>query len=235
MNIPLTPLEWTPAWRIIPSKFPPQNLFSRIADAEDYESLFELEGLTNDRLRVQRGEHRLDNHFIGPEPSSLILSAFCHPNPIGSRFSNGSYGVYYCAYELDTAVAETTYHRCQFLKATKESPGEIDMRVLLADLLGDLHDLRDLQTSQPQLFHKTDYQHSQTLGGHLKKEGSKGIVYPSVRHEGECAAVFCAHILNNCRQERHLCYVWDGQKIAQVYEKRDYSKRFKPIVSSDGD
>ena len=27
-------------------------------------------------------------------------------------------------------------------------------------------------------------------------------------------------LLSNTRQERHLCYVWDGLQIATVYEKR---------------
>jgi hypothetical protein len=27
-------------------------------------------------------------------------------------------------------------------------------------------------------------------------------------------------VLSNCRQERHLCYVWDGKAISSVYEKR---------------
>ena len=29
-----------------------------------------------------------------------------------------------------------------------------------------------------------------------------------------------ARLLSNCRQERHLCYAWDGQRINSVYEKR---------------
>lgn len=232
MKIEQSSLQWHPSWRIIPSKFPPQNLFSRIAENEDFDALFELEGLTNDRLRVQRGEHQLQKQ-LGPPASSLILSAFCHPNPIGSRFGDGSFGIYYCTEKLDTAVAETRHHRTIFLEATNEEPGEIDMRVLLADLQGELHDLRPLRKSQNQLFHKENYDHSQSLGLHLATEGAAGLVYPSVRHPGECAAVFDAQLLRNCRQERHLCYVWNGKEITQVYEKRDYSKSFSTITSSD--
>ncbi len=36
-------------------------------------------------------------------------------------------------------------------------------------------------------------------------------------------AVFRPRLLSNCRQERHLCYVWDGRKIAIIYEKRDFA------------
>ncbi len=31
---------------------------------------------------------------------------------------------------------------------------------------------------------------------------------------------FKPRLLSNCRQERHLCYVWDGGAIATIYEKR---------------
>ncbi|MFU1478403.1 RES family NAD+ phosphorylase [Roseovarius sp. C7] len=42
----------------------------------------------------------------------------------------------------------------------------------------------------------------------LRKSGSDGIVYMSVRDEGsECAAVFRARLLSNCCQEHYLCYI----------------------------
>ena len=54
----------------------------------------------------------------------------------------------------------------------------------------------------------------------MHQNGSNGIVYESVRHEGgECAAVCRPRLLSNCRQERHLCYVWDRVRIETVYEK----------------
>jgi hypothetical protein len=57
----------------------------------------------------------------------------------------------------------------------------------------------------------------------LRGSGSDGIVHQSVRHAGgECAAVFKPRLLSNCRQERHLCYVWDGQAISTIYEKKMY-------------
>ena len=37
---------------------------------------------------------------------------------------------------------------------------------------------------------------------------------------GACVAIFRPPVLSNCRQERHLCYVWDGHAITSVYEKR---------------
>ena len=47
------------------------------------------------------------------------MAAFTHLNPQGSRFSDGSYGVFYCARSRDTAIAETRYHSALFLEATR--------------------------------------------------------------------------------------------------------------------
>lgn len=44
------------------------------------------------------------------------------------RFSDGSYGVYYAANSSKAAIAETTYHRAQFYRATNEPDTRIYMR-----------------------------------------------------------------------------------------------------------
>ncbi|MDF2974655.1 MAG: uncharacterized protein K0R61_5105 [Microvirga sp.] len=47
------------------------------------------------------------------------MAPFTHLNPKGSRFSDGSYGVYYAADRLSTAIAETAHHFASF---ARESP-----------------------------------------------------------------------------------------------------------------
>ena len=92
-----TRVSWTPSWRIVPSRFPPVGLFDRIASPGDLEALFELEGLTNPRLRQELGELSLvppGRRISGPG-TTPIMAAFTHPSPQGSRFSDGSYGVFY--------------------------------------------------------------------------------------------------------------------------------------------
>ncbi len=185
--------------------------------------MIELEGMTNDRIRDEVGRIELippADRISGPGTSS-IMAAFTHPNPVGSRFSDGSYGVFYCANTLDAAIAETCHQRERFMLATRETKMGLDMRVYLTDLDGALHDIRGMQESTPELYDPDDYSAAQTLARRLRLEGSWGIVYDSVRyHSGECAAVFRPPMLSNCRQERHLCYVWDGVKISSIYEKR---------------
>ena len=74
--------------------------------------------------------------------ATLIMAAFTHLNPEGSRFSDGSYGVYYAADTLATAVAEVSHHRARFLARTAEPEIDVDLRWIQADLRQPAHDLR---------------------------------------------------------------------------------------------
>jgi hypothetical protein len=220
---PLVRVVWRPAWRIVPSRFPPIDLFERIADPADWDALIELESLTNPRLRDEVGDIALvpaAERVSGPG-ASAIMAAFTHLNPEGSRFTDGSYGVFYCTPDLETAVAETRYHRARFMLATRQPPQHLDMRVYLADLAADLHDIRGRAGRMRPVYHRADYAAGQALARRLRARGSGGIAYSSVRRPGgECAAVFRPRLLSNCRQERHLAYVWDGEAIREVYEKQ---------------
>src|SRR5690606_7738687 len=115
-------IEWKPCWRIIPSRFPPIQLFERVTDPDDLEAIFELEALTNPRLRDEAGDIRLvapQDRISGPG-TSVIMAAFTHLNPDGSRFTDGTFGVFYAAGDIETAIAETSYHRERFMRATAE-------------------------------------------------------------------------------------------------------------------
>lgn len=224
-DLPVARIEWRPCYRIVPSRFPPVGLFDAVADPDDLEAVFQIEAMTNDRLRDEVGEISLvptEDRVSGPG-TTPIMAAFTHLKPDGDRFTDGSYGVFYARQNLETAVAETKHHRIRFLEATDEPAQELDMRVYAVDLRADLHDIRGMQASIPTWYHPTRHAMSQELARGLRESGSDGIVYDSVRHDGgECAAVFRPRLLSNCRQERHLCYVWDGQTIAMIYEKKNF-------------
>lgn len=224
-DIPIARIDWRPCYRIVPSRFPPVGLYDAVADPDDLEAVFQIEAMTNDRLRDEVGEISLvppEDRVSGPG-TTPIMAAFTHLNIEGDRFTDGSYGVFYASCELETAVAETRHHRVRFMTATNEPAQELDMRVYAVDLGADLHDIRGMLKSQPAWYHPTSYAMSQELARGLRDNGSDGIVYASVRQAGgECVAVFRPRLLSNCRQERHLCYVWDGQAIAMIYEKKNF-------------
>jgi hypothetical protein len=210
-------------WRIIPSRYPPINLFERVASSEDLESIAEIENLTNDRLRAEIGELSLvakEDRITGPG-SSFIMAAFTHLNPEGSRFSDGTWGVYYASLELETSIAETKYHRENFFKYTNEGPIHLDMRVLISNINADLHDLTLKKYQNSGIYDANDYSYSQKIARSLREEGADGLYYKSVhRKEGKNVAIFKPRVLSNCLQERHLEYVWDGKEISSIFEKK---------------
>ncbi|MCA1779849.1 MAG: RES family NAD+ phosphorylase, partial [Xanthomonadaceae bacterium] len=110
--IPVRHACWRRAVRIVPSCYPPIDPFEEVADSDDLEAVFAVESLTNPRIRTQVGSLSLvpeADRISGPG-TSPIMAAFTHPNTAGSRFSPGSYGIYYAADDEQTAVAETRYH-----------------------------------------------------------------------------------------------------------------------------
>ena len=225
MATPYPPLavsevRWQPCFRVISSRFPPIHLFERVSGAEDWEALYWLESLTNPRLRDDVGEIELvprEDRIFGPG-ASVIMAPFTHLNPEGSRFADDTFGAFYAAASLDTSIAETRYHREIFLRATRERPLELDMRTYLCDVAASFHDIRGKRDRMPDIYDPDSYVASQKLARSLKLAGSNGVVFDSVRHSGgQCLAVYRPRLIQNCRQGTHLRYVWDGERISQVY------------------
>jgi len=221
LSYPIVSLKWRPAFRVIPSRFPAVGLFERVARPEDFDALYALEALTNDRLRDEVGDISLvppEERLFGPG-STCIMAAFTHLNPHGSRFSDGSYGVFYCARQRDTAIAETRYHAARFMAATREPPMRLQMRLYSVDAQGRVADLRKIAQTEPRIVDPDDYAYTQSLGRSLRSEGALGIVYPSVRHRGgQCLAAFRTALVKNCLHAAYLEYQWNGEGIDAVFE-----------------
>ena len=203
--IPTSAVRWLPCYRIIPSRFPPINLFERVTDPADLETVLEIESMTNDRLRDEVGALNLvppEDRISGPG-TSPIMAAFTHLPPYGSRFTDGSFGVFYAGRTLDTSIAETKHHREAFLRATSEPRIELDMRVYAVDLDTMLHDIRGMKDTMAEVYDLSSYAASQALAIEIRTSGSSGLAYDSVRNpNGECVAIFKPRVLSNCRQER---------------------------------
>ena len=98
------------------------------------------------------------------------------------------------------------------------------MRVYAVELTADLHDICSFRGDHPALYDPARYAAAQHFAAGLRDAGSDGIVYQSVRHDGGvCVAIFRPRLLSNCRQERHLCYVWDGAATTTIYEKKAFT------------
>jgi hypothetical protein len=214
VSVPVRRVEWNECWRIIPTRYPEERLFDRVTYPGDREAVAQLEKQTNERLRQ------------GMTGSPYIMAPFTYRNPVGSRFSDGSFGVYYTSDALETVVAESRFHRERFLRRTKEPPMQLQMRALKASLSAELHDLGGMAKRFPKAYSRAGYAASQEMAAKLRKQGSEGIAYDSLRREGgQCAAVFVPSTLSACRPERQLIYQWDGKEISTTFELREIPKK----------
>src|SRR6185437_14849809 len=118
------------------SRFPPIDLYERIAPQEDWSALQEIESLTNERLRTSLGKAalvRAEDRLSGPG-TSLIMSPFTHPDPNGDQFSDGTFGISYTLPTFEAALLRSIRSREEFLRRSREGPITLQMRVLYSDL-----------------------------------------------------------------------------------------------------
>ena len=228
-SVPLVRVSWRPSYRLIPSRFPTVGLFDAIANPADLDAVFAIEGLANPRLRDEIGELQLvppEERVSGPG-TTPVMAAFTHLNPEGSRFSDGSYGVYYAAHSLQTSLAEVSFHRAVFLRRTAETAIDLDLRLITASVEAELHDLGSaslaLGSTSPfaVALEPDDYGPPQRLGRALRDAGSWGIRYPSVRDRGgECVGIFRPRALRRAKAAAHIGLHWDGRRITHWFEKQ---------------
>jgi hypothetical protein len=221
-SIPVSTVAWSPCHRLIASRFPTVGLYDQVASPEDLEVVLAIEALTDPQARQELGRLRLvppEARVTGPG-ATLIMSAFTHLNPLGSRFSDGSWGVYYAGESFETALAEVGHHRAAFLARTAEPAIDIDLRWIQADVVEKLHDLRGWRAARPEIHDPAYYGAGQALARTLRAQGSAGLVYESVRRpQGQCLAIFRPKALSNARAAGHVGLHWDGRAITHWFEK----------------
>lgn len=215
-------LRWLQACRIVPTRYPSVYLYDRVADAGDFDALYALEAMSNERLRDETGQvERVprEQRRFGPG-SGPIMAAFTHVNLAGSRFSQGHYGVFYAAHDRATAMAETRYHHGHFLAATAQPAMHLPMRLYHVAIDARLHDLRPAGAVPDAVYHPDDLWVARALGRQLRSAGSAGVAYRSVRLAGgHNVGLFSPLGAQSCQHAAHLLYAWDGQRFADVYER----------------
>ena len=215
-------VHWPRAHRIIKSRYPPIWLFEDIADPSDWDILAEIEARTNPRVRQEIGDISLVpvERRISGAGASFVMAAFTHVSPDRpSRFSDGTYGVYYAGDRFEVALMETVYHFGRFLAATDE-PGPLDenFRVLVGEFDATMHDIRD-DLRFADCLDPDSYVASQALARRLRDGAeSNGILYDSVRFpHGSAIAAFWPDVVGRPVQGEHLCYHWNGCRVTGYF------------------
>lgn len=203
--------------RLLPSRFADQedSVLSPLADDADHlADLFTLDNATNQRLRAERGGLAgigIDELVFGVPNFRIVNAAFTYPRPEGSRFNTGLRGAWYCAFDVQTALAEIVFHKTVEYAEIDFFHDSVSYQALLADFSAEFHDLRDAPEFAACLS-AISYVASQKLAQKLLDDGSMGIVYPSVRHpQGTNLACFRPALVGNVRRAHAYRLTWSGQ------------------------
>jgi len=203
------------AYRLVNSKFPPIDLFDDVADAEEFEILYQLQALTNPRLHNETGRLELIPRSeipFGIPGCSYATAPFTHVNPAGSRFSDGSYGVLYLADSMETALAEVRHHQEQYWSNVEGLNFERFVFRGLSCQFNEagLLDATSVPMSEP-IYDADDYTHSRQFGRLLRQGGFPGLRYHSVRNPGQhCWALLTPRRVLSIIQTAHYEMIWNA-------------------------
>lgn len=218
-GLPLLEGENLQTYRLVNSKFPPIALFDDVADAADFEALYQIQAMTNPRLQNELGRLELiprEQIPFGIPGCSYATAPFTHVNPAGSRFSNGSFGVLYLADRMDTAIAEVRHHQERYWSNVPELNYERFVFRGLACSFTDagMRDATAVPLSEP-VYDPDDYAHSHRLGSETKRASCPGLRYNSVRCPGNvCWALMTPRPVTSIIQAAHFEMIWSGQIIS---------------------
>lgn len=218
MNVVNSRVNWPQTHRLVMSHYPPIDLYDDVADPRDWEALARAQARTNPRIYEQIGDlSRIpSDRRISGDGASWVMAAFTHISPHRtSRFSDGSYGVYYAGDSLETALREHTYHMARFYAAGAIQPGWVSqVRQLVGSIDADLVDLRGGEHTDILGPDLDTYSAAQSFAKTVRDNGANGIVYPSQRHiGGQCLAAFYPDVVTAPRQGDHFRYHWNGQDV----------------------
>lgn len=134
-----------------------------------------------------------------------------------SRFSDGSFGVWYGCDSVETSVWETAWHWYGGFLADAgfQQAGVVGERKLYqVNCEAALLDLRRLARKYSLLVHPSDYSYSQAVGRRVHREGHPGLINRSARWaKGECYAIFNPQLLSEPRQAGSLTYRLENDHI----------------------
>lgn len=204
------------------------DLFRNIVSLRKSEDLFDdLSGGDPDLSVVAiEAESRVKREI----PAGLIQRGFHYTCAINypfetepfmaSRYSDGSFGVWYGSLEMETTIFETAHHtKIDIMNI--QGVDEIVVReraVYLVYCRALLIDLRGKEKAHPELLAGT-YADTQRIGRRVRDEGHPGLLTPSARCSGSNAVVFKPAVLANPRVNHYLTYSFDPSTQKLIVER----------------
>lgn len=210
--------------RLLPATYhKPPALRGLVDTDEELEMLADIEGLTSARLQAERGRNpHLDPRELAWRRRSRDLriygdthvnAAFTYTRAGGNRFNSQERGAWYCAWDVMVSVSEVAWHRTRELGFANSFHDNARYVELLADFIGGFDDMTD-EPGHPALNAAPEigYPEGQALAERLRRDGSRGLIYPSVRAPagGNCLVCFEPNAIQNVRPGASWDIVWSG-------------------------
>ena len=211
--------------RLLPATYHKPPALRGLVDTDDeMEILAQIEGMTSGRLLAERGRNpHLDPRELAWQRRSRDLriygdshvnAAFTYTRTGGNRFNSEGRGAWYCAWDVMVSVSEVAWHRTRELGFTGSFNDSARYVEMLADFIGVFDDMTD-EPDHPALHPDpaVGYSEGQSLAQHLRRSGSRGLIYTSVRAPapgGNCLVCFEPHAIQNVRPGASWDLVWDG-------------------------
>lgn len=219
---PLTTLRQFDTCRLLPSRFADveDSVLSPLAEDDAHlRDLFDLDNATNARLRTQNGGAAgisVDELVFGVPNFRIVNAAYTYAHPQGSRFNDGRRGAWYCAFDVETALAEVSFHKAVEYAEINRFDDSVQYQCMLADFTATFHDLRNQPRFEACLA-ADSYIESQTLAERLLDGGSLGVIYPSVRRDGGTnLACFRPALVGNVRKGAAYRLTWQGSPVPKI-------------------
>lgn len=209
--------------RLIPyTNHKPPVLRSLVDSDAEAQVLAEIESYTNERLIAEDGRSpNLDPRELSWKRrandlrvygDSHVNAAFTYTRAGGNRFNGETRGAWYCSWDAAVSIAEVAFHRTRELQYTNWLYDQARYVELHADFIGTYDDITD-DPDHPALNPNPmlGYPEGQALAELLRREGSHGLVYPSVRApKGNCLVCFEPRDVQNVRPGATYDIVWNG-------------------------
>ena len=107
-----------------------------------------------------------------------------------TRFSDGSFPVFYSALASETAETEMAYRFRNAYAGKPQSKRTAYYQGFRCTFEGLERDLRSKAPDWPELVHDSDYSFCNRLGAEARDRAIDGLVVPSARHEGANMPIF---------------------------------------------
>jgi RES domain-containing protein len=199
------------------------------------DDLAEIEGATSARLRDERFAA---NSYPSHRPhAAFVNAAFSYFRPREmNRFNGPDRGAWYASFEVETALAEVSFHMQRELDRVQSYHAVVDYAEIWASFAGAFVDLRG-QRPRPACLDPdpaVGYPAGNALAAETMALGHNGIVYPSVRHEGgTCLVALWPHAVQSVAQGGIWRLAWAGDRrpsIEAICLARDDRRRNRSEV-----